>query len=94
MFLGAMRHEPVTIPWKPSVDWKGVGYLFSIAGALLLGAEAWPKPMDPWWHWPTLLGGVLTTITGFAVRYVAHLRQRREIEEAKHDAKIAKKQKR
>lgn len=65
------------------IDWKGVGYLFSIAGALLLGADAWPKPSDPAWHLPALVAGVAITIIGFAVRYRAHLTQRSEIDEAK-----------
>ena len=81
-----MRHESVTIPAPHGIDWKGIGYLFSIAGALLLGAIAWPKPEDPSWHLPALVAGVGTTITGFVVRYVAHLRQKREIEEAKQKA--------
>jgi hypothetical protein len=87
MFLLGMRHETVTIPAGNGVDWKGIGYLFSIVGALLLGAIAWPKPGDPGWHLPALIAGVATTITGFAVRYMAHLKQRREIEEAKREAR-------
>jgi hypothetical protein len=93
-----MRHESVTIPAgngpkTPSsassqhkIDWKGIGYLFSIAGVLLMGAEAIPKPSDPWWYWPALAGGVLTSIVGFALRYMAHLKQRREIEQTKREA--------
>ena len=81
-----MRHETVTIPAGHGIDWKGIGYLLSIVGALLLGAIAWPKPEDPAWHLPALLGGVATTIAGFAVRYMAHLKQRREIEQTKREA--------
>jgi hypothetical protein len=81
-----MRHQTVTIPAGNGVDWKGIGYLFSIAGALLLGAQAWPKPSDPGWHLPALIGGVATTIIGFAVRYMAHLKQRKDIDEAKREA--------
>jgi hypothetical protein len=81
-----MRHETVTIPAGNGIDWKGVGYLLSIVGSLLLGAIAWPKPEDPAWHLPALIGGVGTTIAGFAVRYMAHLKQRREIEETKREA--------
>jgi hypothetical protein len=79
-----MRHETVTIP--NGIDWKGIGYLSSIVGALLLGAQAWPKPTDPWWHLPALVAGVATTILGFIVRYMAHLQQRKEIEQAKREA--------
>jgi len=81
-----MRHETVTIPVAHGIDWKGIGYLFSIVGALLLGAQAWPKPTDPAWHLPALIFGVGTTIIGFAVRYMAHLKQRKEIDEAKRKA--------
>jgi len=86
MFLRRMRRQTVTIPVPHGIDWKGIGYLFSIVGALLLGAQAWPKPSDPSWHVPALVAGVSTTIIGFAVRYVAHLKQRREIDEAKREA--------
>jgi hypothetical protein len=81
-----MRHDTVTIPAPTGIDWKGVGYLFSIAGALLLGAIAWPKPDDPGWHLPALIAGVGATIAGFVIRYVAHLRQKREIKDGKAKA--------
>lgn len=81
-----MRHESVTISAGNGIDWKGIGYLFSIAGVLLMGAEAIPKASDPWWYWPALAGGVLTSIVGFALRYMAHLKQRREIEQTKREA--------
>ena len=71
---------------RQGVDWKGIGYLFSIVGALLLGAQAWPKPTDPAWHLPALIGGISATIIGFVVRYVAHLRQRKEINQTKREA--------
>lgn len=86
MFPVQMRHEALTISMNNGVDWKGVGYLFSIVGALLLGAQAWPKPTDPTWHLPALIAGVAITIVGFAVRYMAHLKQRREIEKTKREA--------
>lgn len=81
-----MRHETVTTPMAKGVDWKGIGYLFSIAGALALGAVACFAPKAPAWYFPTLGLGVTTTIIGFAVRYVAHLKQKREIEETKRKA--------
>jgi len=86
MFLTRMRHETVTIAVPQGMDWKAIGYLLSMVGALLLGAIAWPKPEDPSWHLPALIVGVGTTIGGFAVRYMAHLKQRREIEETKREA--------
>ena len=81
-----MRHETVTIPIPTGIDWKGIGYLFSIAGTLLLGAIAWPKPGAPSWHLPALIAGIVASIIGFGVRYMAHLSQRREIESAKREA--------
>jgi hypothetical protein len=81
-----MRHQTVTIPAAQGVDWKAIGYLLSMVGALLLGAIAWPKPEDPAWHLPALIVGVGTTIAGFGVRYMAHLKQRKEIEETKREA--------
>lgn len=81
-----MRHESVTVPAGNRIDWKAIGYLFSIAGVLLMGAEAMPKPGSPWWYWPALGGGVVTSIIGFALRYMAHLKQRREIEQTKREA--------
>jgi hypothetical protein len=82
-----MRHEAVTIPVPHGIDWKGVGYLFSIAGALALGAVACFAPKAPGWYFPTLAIGVVTTIVGFAVRYVAHLKQKRELNQVKEEAK-------
>jgi hypothetical protein len=81
-----MRHETVTIPVARGIDWKGIGYLFSIAGALALGAVACFAPNAPIWYFPTLAIGVLTTIVGFAVRYVAHLKQKREMELTRREA--------
>ena len=81
-----MRHETVTIPVAQGLDWKAIGYLLSMVGALLLGAIAWPKPGDPAWYLPALIAGVATTIAGFGVRYMAHLKQRKEIQQAKREA--------
>jgi hypothetical protein len=86
MFLRGMRHETVTIPVGHGIDWKGIGYLFSIAGALALGAVACSKDNPPEWYFPALGAGVLTTIIGYAVRYLAHLKQKREIQETKREA--------
>jgi hypothetical protein len=86
MFLNAMRHQTVTVHVPVGIDWKGIGYLLSMLGALLLGAIAWPKPGDPAWHLPALIVGVATTIAGFGVRYLAHLKQKHEIQETKREA--------
>jgi len=84
-----MRHDPVTRAERSKVDWKGIGYLFSIAGVLLLGARSMPRPTDPAWFWWALIGGIITSIVGFGLRYLAHLKQRRELmrTEAKADGK-------
>ena len=77
----------MTIAAPVGIDWKGIGYLLSIAGTLLLGAIAWPRPTDPHWHLPALIAGIAASILGFGARYFAHLKDRREIEEAKREAK-------
>ena len=81
-----MHPETITIPATSGIDWKGIGYLFSIAGTLLLGAIAWPKPGDPSWHGPALIGGVAVSILGFGLRYLAHCREQREIAKAQREA--------
>ena len=82
-----MRHESVTVAAKSGVDWKGLGYLVSIAGVFLLGAVAWPKPEDPDWVLPTLIAGMTASILGMAFRYLAHIQQQREIRKAKAEAR-------
>lgn len=52
----------------------------------MLGAEAMPKPTDPWWYWPALIGGVASSIIGFGLRYLAHLQQRRKLAEIAREA--------
>ena len=85
-FLRLMRHETVTIPAGPGVDWKGLGYLISIASVFFLGAIAWPKAGDPWWHLPALVVGMATSIIGMACRYKSHLDEKAEIRKAKTEA--------
>jgi hypothetical protein len=81
-----MRHETVTIPTPTGLDWKAIGYLVSIVSVFFLGAIAWPKSGDPWWHVPALILGMASSITGMGCRYLAHLQQRREIQKAKAEA--------
>lgn len=81
-----MRHETVTGPLS-GIDWKGLGYLISIASVLLLGAIAWPTAEEPRWHMPVLLAGVATSIIGMACRYKAHLDQQRELNRAEAEAR-------
>ena len=82
-----MRHEPVTNSPAPSIDWKALGYLISIGSVFFLGAVAWPKSGDPWWHAPGLVLGMATSIIGMACRYKAHLDQQREIRKTKAEAR-------
>jgi len=86
MFLGLMGQ--LTKPVIMGIDWKGLGYLTSIASVFFLGAIAWPKPEDPRWHLPALIIGMVTSVIGMAFRYKSHLDQQREIKrtEAKADS--------
>lgn len=81
-----MRHEPVTIPAPAGLDIKAIGYLTSIVSVLFLGAVAWTKTNPPFWYYPALIIGMSTSIIGMGFRYVAHLRQKREINNAKAEA--------
>jgi hypothetical protein len=82
-----MRRETVTIPAVSGLDWKGLGYLISIASVFFLGAIAWPKPDDPAWHLPALIAGMATSIIGMGCRYKAHLTEQREIRKAQAEAR-------
>lgn len=81
-----MLHETVTQSTS-GIDWKGSGYLISIASVLLLGAIAWPTEGEPAWHMPILLAGVATSIIGMACRYKAHLDQQRELKRTRAEAR-------
>lgn len=85
-----MRRETVTIPAGRGVDWKGLGYLISIVSVLFLGAVAWEKENAPWWFYPALVIGMVTSIVGMACRYKAHLDMRREIRTAEAQAEAPK----
>jgi hypothetical protein len=85
-----MDQGGVTKPVLLGIDWKGLGYLVSIASVFLLGAIAWPKPEDPPWHLPVLVAGMATSILGMAFRYKAHLDEQREIKKAKAEAEAKK----
>jgi hypothetical protein len=64
---------------RPRFDWKGLGYVISIASVFFLGAVAWPKPGEPWWYVPALVIGMAASIIGMACRYKAHRRMLREL---------------
>jgi len=81
-----MNRESVTIPAPPGLDWKAIGYLVSIVSVLFLGAVAWAKENPPGWYHPVLVIGMATSIVGMGCRYMAHLRQKREIEQTRAEA--------
>ena len=81
-----MRQESVTISTPKGVDWKGLGYVVSIASVFFLGAIAWPKPEDPAWHLPALIAGMALSIVGMGLRYLAHLKQQKEMAEVEAEA--------
>jgi len=71
---------------RPEIDWKGLGYLVSIASVFLLGSVAWPKSSEPGWHAIALTAGVVTSVLGMAFRYKAHLDQQRELRRTEAEA--------
>jgi len=82
-----MRHEtPSSLSFR-GLDWKGLGYLISIASVLMLGVIAWPGAEEPSWHLPFLLLGMGTSIAGMACRYKAHLDEQRELKQAEKEAR-------
>jgi hypothetical protein len=82
-----MRQESVTISTPKGVDWKGLGYVVSIASVFFLGAIAWPKPEDPAWHLPALIAGMALSIVGMGLRYLAHLKQQKEMAKMEAEAR-------
>jgi len=90
MFIKSMLTKPVITLGRFQIDWKGLGYLTSIASVFFLGAIAWPKPDDPRWHLWALIIGMLSSIIGMAFRYKSHLDQQREIRKAEAEAEAHK----
>ena len=82
-----MRYEKSKVAGTDRVDWKGIGYLTSIASVFFLGAVAWPGPEEPDWVLPALIAGMVLSILGMGFRYMSHLEERREIQEAKAEAR-------
>ena len=88
--FGLMPPLTVSIPTSHGVDWKGLGYLTSIASVLFLGAVAWVKDNAPWWYYPALIIGMATSVFGMGFRYKSHLDQQREIKKAQAEAEQPK----
>jgi len=85
-----MPHQsPSSLP-SHRFDWKALGYLTSIAGVLFLGAVAALKESPPWWYYPALIVGMLTSICGMGFRYMSHLDEQHEIRKAEAEAKNEK----
>jgi hypothetical protein len=79
LFLNAMDRNDVER--YAGLDWKALGYIVSIASVFFLGALAWPKPGEPWWHLPALIIGMAASVLGMGFRYLAHIKQKKEISE-------------
>jgi hypothetical protein len=67
------------------MDLQGLGYLISSVSVGLLGAVAWPGPGDPQWHAWAVAIGMATSVLGISVRFLSHLREKKNIERAAHD---------
>jgi hypothetical protein len=61
------------------LDLKALGYLSSICSVFFLGAIAWPKSTDPVWILPVLILGMATSILGMGFRYLAHIKQKKQM---------------
>jgi hypothetical protein len=79
LFLNAMDRNDVER--YAGLDWKALGYIVSIASVFFLGALAWPKPGEPWWHLPALIIGMAASVLGMGFRYLAHIKQKKEMSE-------------
>lgn len=84
-----MRDRTVPLPAPAGLDWKALGYLVSIVSVFLLGAIAWPKPGEPRWHVLVLVAGMATSIAGMGFRYLAHVKEQRELRRAEAEARHA-----
>ena len=81
-----MRHDTGKVARPNGLDFKAAGYLTSIVSVLFLGAVAWTKENPPDWYYPVLVIGMAASIAGMGFRYLAHLRQKHEIDKTKADA--------
>ena len=64
------------------MDLQGLGYLISSVSVGFLGVVAWPGPDEPQWHAWAVVVGMATSILGMGVRFMSHLRDKRNIERA------------
>jgi len=64
------------------MDLQGLGYLISSVSVGLLGAVAWPGPDEPQWKAWAVVVGMATSIAGMGIRFLSHLRDRKNIARA------------
>lgn len=55
---------------------KGLGYLISTVSVILLGIVAWEATNDDEMLRLALIGGVVSSVLGMFIRWIAHLRTR------------------
>ena len=67
------------------MDLQGLGYLISSISVGFLGAVAWPGPGEPQWQAWAVAAGMATSILGMGVRFMSHLRDKRNILRAAHN---------
>ena len=58
---------------------RGFGYLISIVSVFMLGIVAMPGPGEPAWHLPVALGGMVASIGGMGLRWLASRKQRADM---------------
>jgi hypothetical protein len=71
------------------VDLQGLGYSISTISVFLLGIVAWPSPEEPLWKAVAVSLGMATSIVGMGVRFMSHRRDRKDIERAEAEARMA-----
>ena len=59
---------------------RGLGYLISVLSVLLLGLVAWPKLDEPRWKLVALIAGMVLSIAGMGLRWLASRQQKHQIE--------------
>ena len=67
---------------------QGLGYLISTLSVGLLGVIAWPRPEDPQWKTWVLIGGMIASVAGMALRYLEHRKQERELKRTEQAAGV------
>lgn len=66
---------------KKSTFFVSSGYVVSIASVILMGIVAWQAASHRDWLTLALVGGMVTSVIGMALRWEAHRLQAQEIDE-------------